>query len=280
MKRIYPVLAIIYAIAMFGVIVLGSYLGKPWLWKLGIALLFGGSFLIAMIVTIVVVVRAVKHSGEQTDEATDGQQDSEDILDRLVDDNGEVNPVAVAEYEISNAAREYKASSRKEKRLGIVLITVLLICFFGGIASFWFSKIAGGILIGAFVLIIVLCIVITTIKQRIAMSGRGVRANAPVNEATVISCTVSSETTVMGRTTVVYKVRLDLGGEEKVTYSKNYYEVGETISVRGDRYDKHIAIVDDGERYTPYPSYRNYTDDEDEKEDTDDFEVEDYDKED
>ncbi|MDE6105044.1 MAG: hypothetical protein K2G38_05140 [Clostridia bacterium] len=276
MKRRYAVLAIIYAIAMFGVIFLGSYLGKPWLWKLGIALLFGGSFLIAMIVTIVVVVRAVKKSGEQTDEATDG----EDIVDRLVDDNGEINPVAVAEYEISNAVSEYKASSRKEKRWGIVLITVLLICFFGGIASFWFSKIAGGILIGAFVLIIVLCMIVVTIKQHVAMSGRGVRANAPVNEATVISCTVSSETTVMGRTTVVYKVRLDLGGEEKVTYSKNYYEAGETISVRGDRYDKHIAIVDDGERYTSYPSYQNYIDDEDGNEDTDDFEVEDYDKED
>lgn len=280
MKRIYPVLAIIYAIAMFGVIFLGSYLGKPWLWKLGIALLFGGSFLIAMIVTIVVVVRAVKHSGEQADEQQDGKDFTDTIIDADDDEDGEVTPAEVAERQISNAVSEYKASSRKEKVFGIILITALLICFFGGIASFWFSKIAGGVLIGAFVLIIISCIIITSIKQHVAMSGRGVRANAPVNEATVISCTVSSETTVMGRTTVVYKVRLDLGGEEKVTYSKNYYEVGESISVRGDRYDKHIAIVDDGERYTPYPSYRNYIDDEDEDEDTDDFKVEDYDTED
>ena len=136
MKRRYAVLAIIYAIAMFGVIFLGSYLGMPWLWKLGIGLLFGGSFLIAMITTIVIVVRAVKKSGEQTDI----QSDDEDIVDEIIDDNNEVNPVAVAEHEISNAVNEYKASSRKEKIFGIVLIAVLLACIIGGAVSFSFNQ--------------------------------------------------------------------------------------------------------------------------------------------
>ncbi|MDE5721201.1 MAG: hypothetical protein K2I30_00455 [Clostridia bacterium] len=279
MKRRYAVLAIIYAIAMFGVIFLGSYLGMPWLWKLGIGLLFGGSFLIAMITTIVIVVRAVKKSGEQTDVQPDGEDiTDEDIVDEIIDDNDEVNPVAVAEHEISNAVNEYKASSRKEKIFGIVLIAVLLACIIGGAVSFSFNQIVGGVLIGAFVLIIISCIVVTSIKQRIAMSGRGVRANAPIHEATVIACTRSSQTTVMGRTTVVYKLRLDLDGMEKVTYSKNYYDVGETVSVRGDLYDKRIALVEDSERYTPYPSYLNYFGDTDE--DTDDFETEDYNTED
>ena len=161
------------------------------------------------------------------------------------------------EYYMRQTAKAYKNSTPKEKVLGGLFLGFLLTDF-ALIMVFAFLRIMVGALV-CFCLFggtILLCLIITKIKERVSM-----KANVDISKSTVLcgevkACLMSSSTSVGGGddhnsttriTGVVYRVVITAEGVDYTAYSKRFYETGEAVvfAVRG----KKGATIIDNEKF-------------------------------
>ncbi len=264
MKK-YRIIAILFFIVCIAVIIIGAVLHKGWLSLAGIITLFGVSFSTAVIASIVVVVKAVKGVKAEDNEAisddalsdeNDGDDDNEEFvfdeqseknviterdleqarIERINSTAHTENRIARAEYMMSHTGKTAKSSTKKEKTLGTVFLIVLLALMFGGIvliAVGW--QIAGLICVGGFAAVIIIAIIITVIKQKLAMSIKRFDESNP-QKGMVISCTVSSQTTNGSKyyervISTTYKLKIDVNGTVCSSYCKTFYSAGDIITV-------------------------------------------------
>lgn len=94
------------------------------------------------------------------------------------------------------------------------------------------------VFVGIFVGLIVGYIIVLSIKEKLAFKKPPI--DAIRRSVEVVGCAVSSQKEVFGKITVTYRVMVSIDGENKETFSKKPYTVGEKISVyvKGDPVDK------------------------------------------
>ena len=258
----------------------GMLAGKTWMIIGSIVALFGGGFLLAIGIVVRIALQMRKglkssytaepNTAEQDDtetggvespisvfeeygEHTDGQENQTDARDeeekqieKINSTYGAENQYETARYHIKHASNAYRLSNRKEKILGFLLVGVLLALFAGVPISMSTGHIVlGFVCLGGFAGIIILAMVIVTVRQRISMSGKGYDPLS-AKKGRVIACTLSGQSSVNDRiTSTVYKVRIDVDGEEKIAYSWEYYNQGDEIFVLSHKKRKNpVSIID------------------------------------
>ena len=178
----------------------------------------------------------------------DAEAESE-ALARINSTYGVENQTAMAEHQIAHVKSAYRSSSKKEKIAGFVLLGVLLALFLGFPIFIGLGYIVAGIVCFAgFGGIIIISGITVAIRQKISMSSKGYK-NSILKKGKVLACTMSSLTGYSaGRKTnritiVMYKVRIEVDGEEKTAYGKTFYEVGDEVEVLCNGKWKNFATI-------------------------------------
>ncbi len=252
-KKFNPMVFIILYLALsFGTIIASILTKISWLITFGIVVLFGGGFAISL----AVVIALFKKSNQKVSESNyDAKQDDSISKEKVNSSTGIDHKYKLANYEIGMVIREYKASNKKEKILGTILLIYLLALPIAAII-FINLRIELGFFIcfGIFVGSIIILAIGKKIKEKRAMSTKKINKDAPRETATVIVTTVSSFNTFgtgserLGTsriTSMTYKVRLNVHGKEIVTYSRDFYNEGEKVKVILSKNGKNATIVNE-----------------------------------
>lgn len=212
---------------------------------IGVIVLFGGSFAVALLTSVIAVVQSLRSDGtdkksdyktyeeslQQSDEEEEAKQ-----LEKINSSYGFDSRMAAGMHELSHARRAYRSADRKEKFLGILLV-VSLLTMFALIFVFGFLGLYIGTFIaaGGFVFEIVACIIGLIIRHRISMSQKYNPKKYQLNYGTVRCSTLSSNMTT-GKKTVrirsaVYRVQIFVGGKIYNAYSTRFYNEGERVKI-------------------------------------------------
>lgn len=194
---------------------------------------------------------------ENTETAADREAES---LADINSSYGYESQYKAAEYQMEHVAENYKNSTRSDKIKGWLFFGFLMTDF-ALIIVFLFLRIMTGCFIcfGIFAGTIIISLIVVVIRQKKGMSRKGRKGVEYVNcEGTVKSCVMSSMSSTGGSNRnstmrvndVVYKITLDVDGNEYVTYGRHYFNVGEKIPValRADGKSKIVTnlYVDNG----------------------------------
>ena len=169
------------------------------------------------------------------------------MIEEINSASGAENRIAYARHAVSDAKKAYAASDKKTRVLGRIFLTVLLALIFGGVAlTFLGYYVVGLSCLGGFAGIILIAVITVSIKQRISLGGKGFEEE--VFDATVKLSVISSKRTqenndVITITDVVYKIILDVNGEEKIAYSRTCYNEGDSVKVRLHKKSKSAAMI-------------------------------------
>lgn len=285
MKRIQLVVLAPIVIGL-GLLIGGMASGISALSYAGIAVLFGGSFLCALIISIVVIVKAVKNTdGKKTVERERTQINK---INSSVDTEREIEST---KKQLTDAASTYKSASRKDKAKGCAFVLSFLGCAVVGMVLLSCDLIVPGlVLFGCSFAIIIGAAIISSSAQHRSLSRHYNPADYIQKRAKVCDCNTASTTTVNGRVTkTVYRVTVEADGVRYDAYSLFYCNIGAPIDVLIHKNGKIVKILDtvisDGDGYDDYEnadraSAYDYFDEFEDVEDTDDYDEEnDYDDE-
>lgn len=283
MKRIQLVVLAPIVIGL-GLLIGGMASGISALSYAGIAVLFGGSFLCALIMAIVVIVKAVKNTdGKKTAEQERAQ------IDRINSSVGAEREIESAKKQLTDAASTYKSASRKDKAKGCAFVLSFLGCAVVGMVLLSCGLIVpGAVLFGCSFAIIIGAAIISSSAQRRSLSRHYNPADYIQKRARVCDCNTASTTTVNGRVTkTVYRVTVEADGVRYDAYSLFYCNIGAPIDVLIHKNGKIVKILDtvisDGDGYDDYEnadraSSYDYFDEFEDVDDTEEFDdVEDTD---
>lgn len=310
-RKLWNIWALVPVIIGVALLLVGMFTGTSAIQTVGIVIMFGGSFLFAVIFTVIYIVKGVRErklsvsddddenydddeynedeydedefgneiTHERKQSATDAaaaalsdsveSSDCEDVhtnnrdsveitresereaIEKINSTYCSENRMAMAEHQLRHisAARNSGAQGKNAKLFGILLIIWLLGAFAGIIICAMFHAMVGVfICMGIFAGTIIICIVVITIRQKISMSDKYYDPT-DVRKGEVISCTVSSQTSTGGRhysrvMSVVYRIAVEVDGEQKVAYSRSVYEAGEEVDVLLNRkFESMVKIV-------------------------------------
>ncbi len=262
------ILFILFFALCAGVVSLGVVLDIRELTAAGIIVFVSGCVAVAVILSMVSVVKIVKKpSSDEDDETCEDSETDEYATDRdeknansandeelrMIEEinsaSGAENRIAYARHAVSDAKKAYAASDKKTRVLGRIFLTVLLALIFGGVAfTFLGYYVVGLSCLGGFAGIILIAVITVSIKQRISLGGKGFEEE--VFDATVKLSVISSKRTqenndVITVMDVVYKIVLDVNGEEKIAYSRTCYNEGDSVKVRLHEKSKSAAMIDE-----------------------------------
>lgn len=267
------ILFILFFALCAGVVSLGVVLDIRELTAAGIIVFVSGCVAFAIILSIVSLVKIFKKpSGDGDGEgaryktgADDGDGDDSELdadseenansandeelrmIEEINSTSGAENRIAYARHAVSDAKKAYAASDKKTRVLGRIFLTVLLALIFGGVAfTFLGYYVVGLSCLGGFAGIILIAIAIVSIKIRVSMKGEGFEEE--IFDATVKLSVIASKRTqenngVITVTDVVYKIVLDVNGEEKIAYSRTCYNEGDSVKVRLHEKNKSAAMI-------------------------------------
>lgn len=256
MKKL-NILVLVPVLAGLGLIIGGIASGVSAVLYAGIAVLFGGSFLVALITTIVVVARSMRGSGSS---ANDNNAESDrDTVERINSTRGtRAREIETAEWQLKNAHKAYKNASNGDKVKGCIFVIMFIGCLIASMILFSLEYILpGGILFGCAFLIIIGAAIISSSAQRRSLSRRYNPADYIEKIGVVDRCGVASTTSVNGRVTkVVYSVSVKADGSCYDAYSTDSYEPGEKLIILVHKKGKTVKIKDtvisDGDGYDDY----------------------------
>lgn len=193
----------------------------------------------------------INEDSETDDDSEKNANSANDEELRMIEEinsaSGAENRIAYARHAVSHAKKAYAASDKKTRVLGRIFLTVLFALIFGGVAfTFLGYYVVGLSCLGGFAGIILIAVITVSIKQRISLGGKGFEEE--VFDATVKLSVISSKRTqenngVITVTDVVYKIILDVNGEEKIAYSRTCYNEGDSVKVRLHEKSKSAAMI-------------------------------------
>lgn len=261
------ILVFIPVIVGIGLIIGGSVCGRYSIQMAGIYVLFGGSFGMALIISVITLVTALRPSKSDADKTNDpekGPDQTEAEAKRLAEINtsyGYDNKIAQAEHQISHSKRAYEHSNVGDKIKGGLFIGFLLTDFVM-IIVFAMLRIIPGV-ITCFVLFggtIVMSLVIIKIKEHLSISAAIDKKKFDRKTATVETCVMSSSGSAgSGNTTritsITYRIQLNIDGKTYNAYSKNYYNDGDIVEVWLKKNGSTVRIIDPDAEIDDYSDF-------------------------
>lgn len=267
-----------------GLIIAGIASGIPELvMPAGVAVLFGGSFLTAVIVVIVSLTKAFKEPDKPSTPEEKREHNAQ-----LNSPNRREREWAQAKDAMRSSASTFKNASKGDRIKGCIFVLAFLGCAFTGVillANELFLP--GGILFGTAFLIIIGGAIVSSSAMRRSLSRHYNPADYNKKRGKVKHCSVASTTTVNGRVTKrVFSVTVEADGTEYTGYSLYDYSYGDELEILVHKNGKTVKILDavisHGDGYDDEEddtAYNSRARDYDDYDDDDDYEEEDPDEE-
>lgn len=248
-----PLLVLAIIAAMMLPIWLSVKLDNPDIALFGIEAVFGGAFFISMIMVIAVFVRAARNVKSETDTAGEHEKEIATVNATA----GYSNRMAYAEHEVKSWLRTVRAAPHSDIVKSVILLVWLLGTLFGGMALLFFSNggenqallIAGIVSVACFPSTIIIAMIVVVTRQHLS---RRVDPNQPPMTGTVVSCTVSSQSSTGSHTrrigTTTYRMVVAVsGGEKLVAYTRRAYNAGDQVTVQPSRTRGLVTVLDDAQ---------------------------------
>lgn len=255
-KYIIGIIALIlYFTLCFGSIILSYVLNVPWLFILGMVTIGVGGVII-FVAALILIIKLIKAKHDSLDEDIYTESDDHNAQIDINTSSGVENQINHGKYVYNMAKKNQKYATDKEKTFGIIFIVILitsLIC--GAVLLFAGIGIGCYICFGVFVGTLFIALLCKIIAEQRGMSTKKIKKDAPRKNATVIETIVSSYTAVGGFsprrlhpariTSTVYKVILNVDGNQLTAYSQNFYNAGDKVKVALDKNGTRATIVDE-----------------------------------
>ena len=221
----------------------------------GMAMLVVGDLIItiAMFVSFIKAVKA--YNRYLTENNIDERAEEEAFKDYINHTRHNQEATAFRAFSLWLRANQ---NAPKDKSFRSYFNLVMIILFLGCLVAFG-PLMACGLAVGLSVLgaafgIIILLLIINVTHDKRAANRKNIDYNVPTQMATVISCSINSESSYgfgsdyYGHQTnrilsTTYLIHLDVAGETKKAYSKTYYNKGEKVEVYQNRKLKDAVII-------------------------------------
>lgn len=227
---------------------------------IGIALLIVGDFAIVIAMMVQLVKDAKAYNKYLEDNNIDERAEEEAFKTYINNTNHNQRETAFRSLSLWLRANK---NAPKEKSVRSYVNLVLVILFGCCLVAFvpllcTGQTLAGLIVWGAAFAIIFILLIIHLVHKRISTNRKNIDYNVPTQPATVISCTISDESSygfgsrnyyhqtnrILSTT---YLIHLDVAGETKKAYSKIYYNKGEKLYVYQNKKLKDMVIIRESE---------------------------------
>lgn len=213
---------------------------------------------VAFLVSIITIIKMFKRAARDVKTETDTAAEHEKEIATVNATAGYDNRMAAADHELKSWLRTVRAASKSDIVKSIILLVWLLGTLFGGLILLGFSNggenqtllIAGIVSVACFPATIVIAMIIVSVRQHLSQR---VDHNQPPMMATVISCTVSSQTSTGGSHTrrigtTTYRMVVEVsGGEKLVAYTRRAYNAGDQITVQPSRTRGLVTVIDNAQ---------------------------------
>lgn len=222
----------------------------------GIAMLFGGSFLLSIIMLFAMAQRAKSEikaeSAENAADRLDASQAESESIETINETYGAENQVEQGVRMMKQVGRAWKASSVGDKIKGMLfLVTFLACCALFVVFTSIGHPIWGVIALGVGAGMILISLLVVKMKERISLSGaKHIKSDSRIKCGTVTSCVLSSESSYSSGAhsstrivSTVYKVNVDIDGEIKTGYTRDFYNEGDEVTVLNRPTSKSITII-------------------------------------
>ena len=252
LSRLFALGIIAIAIASF---VLTAVWGDATIFIVSMEVIMG----IAFVVSIITIIKMFKRASQEVKTENETQADTASEYQREIATvnatAGYNNRMALADHELKSWLRTVHAAPKSDIVKSIILLVWLLGTLFGGLILLGCSNggenqallIAGICSVACFPVTIIIAMVIVVTRQRLS---RRVDHNQPPMVGTVVSCTVSSQSSTGGRNihrimNTTYRMVVEVsGGEKLVAYTRRAYNVGDHITVQPSRTRGLVTVVD------------------------------------
>ena len=248
LSRLFALGIIVLAITAF---VLTGVMGDATIFIVAMEAIMGVAFLVSIITIIKMFKRAARDVKTETDTAAEHEKE----IATVNATGGYNNYMAMADHELKSWLRTVHAAPKGDIVKSVILLVWLLGTLFGGMALLFFSNggenqallIAGIVSVACFPSTIIIAMIVVVTRQRLS---RRVDHNQPPMTGTVVSCTVSSQTSTgsshtrrIGTTT--YRMVVEVaGGEKLVAYTRRAYNAGDQVTVQPSRTRGLVMVLD------------------------------------
>ena len=237
----------------------------------GVYVLFGGSFAMAVIMTIVTIAIGLRPDkstdktkpdgnastpATPTDKARNGAAEEAERIADINTSYGYDSKIKEAEHQVSHIKRAYKHSSGGDKVKSFLFLGFLLTDFFMIIVFAMLRIFVGSIV--CFVLFggtIIVSLIVVKIKEHMSVSTNFDRKAYERKLATVVTCVMSSSTSTGGSSSrissITYRVQLDIDGKTYNAYSRTFYNDGAKIEVWLKKNGSTVKIIEPDDDLAP-----------------------------
>ncbi|MCM1404003.1 MAG: hypothetical protein NC133_00635 [Prevotella sp.] len=222
---------------------------------IGMQIIMGGALFFSIVALMLMAKRAAQDVKKENEEQTDTVHAYAQEIATVNATAGYDNRMAMADHELKSWLRTLHAAPKGDIVKSVVLLVWLFGTLFGGVAMLSYSHngenlplmIAGIAVTACFPLTIIVVAIVVATRQRLS---RRIDYNQPPLTATVVSCTVSSQTITGAHTrrigTTNYRVVVtDSAGKQFVAYTRRAYNAGEQIIVQPSRSRGLVTILDE-----------------------------------
>ena len=247
LSKLFALGIIVFAITSF---VLTGVLGDATIFIVGMEVIMGVAFLVSFIT----IIRMFKRAAREVKTEDDAAAEHEKEIATVNATGGYNNRMAMADHELKSWLRTVHAAPKGDIVKSVILLVWLLGTLFGGMALLFFSNggenqallIAGIVSVACFPSTIIIAMIVVVTRQRLS---RQVDHNQPPMTGTVVSCTVSSQTSTGSHTrrigTTTYRMVVEVaGGEKLVAYTRRAYNAGDQVTVQPSRTRGLVMVVD------------------------------------
>lgn len=256
LSRLFALVIIAVAIGSF---ILTAVYGNATIFIVSMEVIMGVGFLVSILTIIKMFKRAAREVKAENETKPDMASKYQQEIANVNTTAGYNNRMAVADHELKSWLRTVHAAPKSDIVKSIILLVWLLGTLFGGLILLGFSNggdnqgllIAGICSVACFPVTIIIAMIIVATRQRLS---RRVDHNQPPMMGTVVSCTVSSQSSTGGRNihrimNTVYRMVVEVsGGGKLVTYTRRAYNVGDQVTVQPSRTRGLVTVVDNGEK--------------------------------
>lgn len=228
-KIIYCLLIAAFPVCLI-LILLGVNLKNSVLVYTGVGILFGGSFLLAVVCVIVMFIRARK----KADEVNQRKQHGSELPER---ETSVPNRYTAAEGALAASIYGFRRLPATKKALGILFLTVTLGSVFAGLILLFFKRfIAAYVCFGCFTAGIFAGIFVAVVGSHIKVPRIKRHQDEGYKTATVLRCdpyssSYSYASNNNDNVTVRYRIILEIDGKEYETRASQNYEAGTQVTV-------------------------------------------------
>ncbi len=206
-----------------------------------IYILFGSLFILAIAMIPLYLKRIKKEYQRQETKSND------EIIDEINASTGD-NSLEQSVQEIRMVTDTWKNSDRADKIKGTLFLLFFLGCIIGFVICMFIGQmIAGFICFGLGMAEILIALIVVKLKEHFSLHFHS-KGSYRQATATVLGTSLSSQSTTGKRHKSIlhttYKVHLRIENENRIAYSKEYYETGDKVMVQMDmKHPKRVHIL-------------------------------------